>query len=90
MTAERTDGNGTTLQGHPAGVGGTVQALAGRQGCPGQELLTKSIAQEAEQYADHVRKHGVLQFLNIWRKVKDLNNDELLWYSGARPFCGLF
>ncbi|EKM54562.1 uncharacterized protein PHACADRAFT_258498 [Phanerochaete carnosa HHB-10118-sp] len=34
---------------------------------------------DAKQYADHVRKHGITQFLNIWNRVKDRCGDELLW-----------
>ena len=35
--------------------------------------------EEAKQYADHVRKHGIQQFLAIYRRLKDRCNDELLW-----------
>ncbi|KAA1471786.1 glutamate-cysteine ligase catalytic subunit [Dentipellis sp. KUC8613] len=34
---------------------------------------------EAKQYADHVRYHGITQFLNIWDRLKDRTGDELLW-----------
>lgn len=34
---------------------------------------------EAKQYADHVRTHGITQFLNIWDRLKDRYGDELLW-----------
>ncbi|PCH43378.1 glutamate-cysteine ligase catalytic subunit [Wolfiporia cocos MD-104 SS10] len=34
---------------------------------------------DAKQYADHVRAHGVTQFLNIWDRLKDRCGDELLW-----------
>ncbi|KAF5370723.1 hypothetical protein D9758_001829 [Tetrapyrgos nigripes] len=34
---------------------------------------------EAKKYADHVRAHGITQFLHIWDRVKDKNGDELLW-----------
>ncbi|THV05006.1 glutamate-cysteine ligase catalytic subunit [Dendrothele bispora CBS 962.96] len=34
---------------------------------------------DAKKYADHVRTHGITQFLHIWDRVKDKNGDELLW-----------
>ncbi|KAJ3270551.1 hypothetical protein HK104_004897, partial [Borealophlyctis nickersoniae] len=34
---------------------------------------------EAKQYADHVRKHGIIQFLNIWNRIKTRRKDHLLW-----------
>lgn len=35
--------------------------------------------EEAKKYADHVRYHGITQFLNIWKRLKDRQGDELLW-----------
>lgn len=34
---------------------------------------------ETKQLADHVRKHGVLQFINLYRKLKDRHGDTLMW-----------
>lgn len=34
---------------------------------------------QAKHYSDHVRYHGVTQFLNIWDRLKDRQGDELLW-----------
>ncbi|TFK68697.1 glutamate-cysteine ligase catalytic subunit [Pluteus cervinus] len=34
---------------------------------------------EAKKYADHVRFHGITQFLNTWDRLKDRHGDELLW-----------
>ncbi|TCD70319.1 hypothetical protein EIP91_003948 [Steccherinum ochraceum] len=34
---------------------------------------------DAKQYADHVRTHGITQFLHIWDNLKDRFGDELLW-----------
>lgn len=34
---------------------------------------------EAKKYADHVRYHGITQFLHIWDRLKDRHGDELLW-----------
>jgi glutamate--cysteine ligase catalytic subunit len=39
--------------------------------------------QDAKQYADHVRKHGILQFLHIYNQLKDRECDELLWGDEA-------
>uniref|UniRef100_A0A8D3CKB1 Glutamate--cysteine ligase n=1 Tax=Scophthalmus maximus TaxID=52904 RepID=A0A8D3CKB1_SCOMX len=35
--------------------------------------------EETKRYADHIRKHGILQFLNIYNKVKDRHRDVLKW-----------
>ena len=51
---------------------------------------------DAKQYANHVREHGITQFLHIWDKLKDRCGDELLWGdevrlpSSSRPCRGLF
>ncbi|KAJ8486864.1 hypothetical protein ONZ45_g14525 [Pleurotus djamor] len=34
---------------------------------------------EAKHYADHVRHHGITQFLQTWNRLKDRHGDELLW-----------
>lgn len=34
---------------------------------------------DAKQHADHVRTHGITQFLNIWDRLKERCGDELLW-----------
>lgn len=34
---------------------------------------------EAKKYADHVRFHGITQFLHTWDRLKDRHGDELLW-----------
>ncbi|KAG6885915.1 hypothetical protein C0993_007933 [Termitomyces sp. T159_Od127] len=34
---------------------------------------------EAKKYAEHVRFHGITQFLNTWDRLKDRHGDELLW-----------
>jgi glutamate--cysteine ligase catalytic subunit len=34
---------------------------------------------EAKQYADHVRAHGIEQFLSIYNRMKDKQKDCLLW-----------
>ncbi|PFH53757.1 hypothetical protein AMATHDRAFT_78877 [Amanita thiersii Skay4041] len=35
--------------------------------------------EEAKKYADHVRSHGITQFLNTWKKLKDRRGFELQW-----------
>ncbi|XP_077989695.1 glutamate--cysteine ligase catalytic subunit-like [Glandiceps talaboti] len=35
--------------------------------------------EETKKHADHVRKHGILQFLNIYEKLKDRQGDTLKW-----------
>lgn len=35
--------------------------------------------EEARKHADHVRQHGIAQFLAIWNRVKARKNDRLLW-----------
>ncbi|KAI9203672.1 glutamate-cysteine ligase-domain-containing protein [Polychytrium aggregatum] len=34
---------------------------------------------EAKNHADHVRKHGIIQFLNIWNRLKTRRKDHLYW-----------
>jgi len=34
---------------------------------------------QAKNFAEHVRSHGVTQFLNTWDRLKDRRGDELLW-----------
>ncbi|KAJ7188317.1 glutamate-cysteine ligase catalytic subunit [Mycena filopes] len=35
--------------------------------------------EEAKKQADHVRFHGITQFLHTWDRLKDRHGDELLW-----------
>jgi hypothetical protein len=35
--------------------------------------------QDAKQYADYIRKHGIEQFLSIYFRTKERTNDALLW-----------
>lgn len=42
--------------------------------------------EETKKHADHVRKHGILQFLNIYNKVKDRQKDVLKWGDEVRLF----
>ncbi|XP_071469409.1 glutamate--cysteine ligase catalytic subunit isoform X2 [Marmota flaviventris] len=35
--------------------------------------------EETKRYADHVRRHGILQFLHIYHAVKDRHKDVLKW-----------
>ena len=39
---------------------------------------------ETKNLADHVRKHGIIQFLNLYEKLKDRENDGLKWGDEVR------
>jgi glutamate--cysteine ligase catalytic subunit len=39
---------------------------------------------QAKHFADHVRSHGITQFLNTWDRLKDRFGDELLWGDEVR------
>lgn len=41
---------------------------------------------EGKKYADHVRDHGITQFLHIWDRLKDRQGDELLWGDEVHLF----
>ncbi|KAI0730334.1 glutamate-cysteine ligase catalytic subunit [Fomitopsis betulina] len=45
---------------------------------------------DAKPYADHVRSHGITQFLNIWDRTKDRCGDELLWGDEIEYFVVSF
>lgn len=49
-------------------------------------LGTPLVWDEAKQYADHVRTHGITQFLHIWDRLKDREGDELLWGDEVRHY----
>ena len=34
---------------------------------------------ETKKHADHVRKHGIKQFINMYHKLKGRTNDDLKW-----------
>jgi hypothetical protein len=42
---------------------------------------------QAKHFADHVRSHGITQFLNTWDRLKDRFGDELLWGDEVLPDC---
>ena len=44
---------------------------------------------DAKPYADHVRSHGITQFLNIWDRTKERCGDELLWGDEVSIECPL-
>ncbi|KAL8172758.1 UNVERIFIED_CONTAM: hypothetical protein K2H54_017257 [Gekko kuhli] len=35
--------------------------------------------EETQKHAEHVRKHGILQFLHIYRAVRERHKDVLKW-----------
>lgn len=45
---------------------------------------------ETKKYADHVRKHGVRQFINLYHKLKNRPCDVLKWGDEVRSFQLLF
>lgn len=49
-------------------------------------LGTPLVWDEAKKYADHVRAHGITQFLHIWDRLKDRQGDELLWGDEVRLY----
>ncbi len=44
--------------------------------------------EELKVVARYIRQHGVIQFLNTWKRLKDLQNDELKF--GDEIECGIF
>lgn len=46
--------------------------------------------EQTKKHADHVRKHGILQFLNIYNKVKDRQKDVLKWGDEVRIIYVLY
>lgn len=42
--------------------------------------------EETKKYADHIRKHGIIQFLNIYNKVKERQKDVLKWGDEVRSW----
>lgn len=41
--------------------------------------------EETKRHADHVRRHGILQFLHIYHAVKDRHKDVLKWGDEVSP-----
>lgn len=35
--------------------------------------------QDSKQYGPHVKEHGVTQLINLWKRLKDRDGDQLLW-----------
>lgn len=35
--------------------------------------------EETKELADHVRKHGIIQFINMYHRLKDRQGDILKW-----------
>ncbi|MES1910156.1 MAG: hypothetical protein MHM6MM_002804 [Cercozoa sp. M6MM] len=34
---------------------------------------------ESAPHRDYIRKHGILQFINVWRRLKDLTGHSFMW-----------
>lgn len=41
--------------------------------------------EETKALADHVRKHGIEQFINLYKKYKDIKFDVLKWGDEVMP-----
>lgn len=41
---------------------------------------------ETKKYSSYVRHHGLIQFLNVWNRIKDIQDDKLRW--GDEIECG--
>ena len=39
---------------------------------------------DIKENADHVRRHGIKQFINLYKKSKDRQNDEFRWGDEVR------
>ncbi|KAG8708741.1 hypothetical protein FRC08_018734 [Ceratobasidium sp. 394] len=35
--------------------------------------------EDGQKHADYIREHGIVQFLNVWKRQKGRRDDELLW-----------
>jgi glutamate--cysteine ligase catalytic subunit len=50
--------------------------------------------EDSKKYSQYVREHGILQFLNVWNRIKDIKDDKLRWGDeiecGYDFFCYLF
>lgn len=44
--------------------------------------------EEAKIHSVYVRHHGLLQFLQVWNRIKDISDDKLRW--GDEVECGVF
>ena len=40
---------------------------------------------EIEPLADHIRQHGIIQLINLWKRLKDRQHDVLLWGDEVMP-----
>ncbi len=46
--------------------------------------------EETKKWADHVRKHGIIQFINQYKRLKDRSKDVLRWGDEVRPFLSWY
>ena len=44
--------------------------------------------EETAKVGAYIREHGITQFLNTWRRVKDIHDDELKF--GDEIECGIY
>jgi glutamate--cysteine ligase catalytic subunit len=41
---------------------------------------------ESKRHSSYVRHHGLIQFINVWNRIKDIHDDKLRW--GDEVECG--
>jgi glutamate--cysteine ligase catalytic subunit len=41
---------------------------------------------ESKKHSAYVRRHGLIQFLSVWNRIKDIHDDKLRW--GDEVECG--
>lgn len=46
--------------------------------------------EETKNLADHVRKHGIIQFINLYKRLRDRQGDVLKWGDEVLFYFSLF
>ena len=41
---------------------------------------------DTKKFAEHVKKHGIIQFINLYRKLKNRHRDTLKWGDEVRRY----
>lgn len=80
--AERTRGTERTAHGRTRSVSLASSACLPLSLPAGMGLLSQGSPlswEETRRYAEHVRRHGILQFLHIYRALRDRHKDVLKW-----------
>lgn len=72
----------------PRGPRAPPERSCGREEDAAMGLLSQGSPlswEETQRHADHVRRHGILQFLHIYHAVKDRHKDVLKWGDEVSP-----